>query len=136
MKIFRRSGNSGCVPVILIGFFLVLSTVLLFAHDYDHQEMDQWYAGLMQPDNPSASCCGKADAWWCDDYYARNGQAYCKITDDRDDAPLKRPHIDTGTEILIPPHKLKFDRGNPTGHNIIFLTVMLHVFCFVQGSGT
>jgi hypothetical protein len=123
------------MSVVLIGVFLLSLTVLSLAHDDDHHELDQWYAELRQPDYPAAGCCGKADAYWCDNYYARDGKAYCKITDDRDDAPLKRPHIDVGTEILIPPHKLKFDRGNPTGHAVIFLTPMLHVLCFVQGSG-
>lgn len=42
-----------------------------------------WYEHLMQPDQPTASCCGEADAYWCDDYYARDGKAFCRITDDR-----------------------------------------------------
>jgi hypothetical protein len=109
------------------------------AHDEDHNN-DEWYGSLLQPDNPNASCCGLADAYWCDDYYARDGKAYCRITDDRDDAPLKRPHVDIGTEILIPPYKLKWEQsgkpiGNPTGHSVVFLSPMLHVFCFVQAGG-
>lgn len=70
----------------------------------------EWYQSLMQPDVPSASCCGTADAYWCDDYYARAGKAYCKITDDREDAPLRRPHVDVGTEVEIPNNKLKWDK--------------------------
>lgn len=118
---------------------LMLAAWLLFcvgahAHDEDHDH-DQWYGNLMQPDNPVASCCGLADAYWCDDYYARDGKAYCKITDDRDDGPLKRPHVDIGTEIEIPPYKLKWDRGNPTGHAIVFMSALQYVFCYVQGGG-
>lgn len=105
-----------------------------FAHDHDHPELDQWYAGLMQPDNPTIPCCGKNDAYWCDEYFARDGKAYCKITDDRTVAG--RPHVPVGTEIEIPTYKLKFDRGNPTGHSVVFLSPMLHVFCFVQASGS
>ncbi len=102
------------------------------AHDPDHPEHHHWYGSLMQPDNPSASCCGLADAYWCDDYFARDGKAYCRITDGRDDKPLERPHIPIGTEFEIPPYKLKFDRGNPTGHSVIFVNTEGHVWCFVQ----
>lgn len=103
------------------------------AHDPAHHELDQWYAGLMQPDNPTASCCGKADAYWCDDYFARDGKAYCRITDDREVAG--RPPVPVGTEIEIPERKLKWDRGNPTGHSIVFLSSGGMVFCFVQSGG-
>jgi hypothetical protein len=41
-----------------------------------------------------------------------------------------------GTEIEIPNNKLKWDSGNPTGHNILFLGYSDVVFCFVQSSGT
>ena len=98
------------------------------AHDHDHPELDAWYATLMQPDRPGVSCCGKAD-----DYFARGDKAFCRITDDR--TVPGRPHIDVGTEIEIPPHKLKWDRGNPTGHAVVFVNVAGAVFCFVQNGG-
>lgn len=114
-------------------------------------EIRQWYQSLMQPDVPTASCCGEADAYWCDDYTARGGKAYCTISDDRDDIPRKRPHIDIGTVIEIPPNKLKWGENdpqramagngpgkisfNPTGHSIIFLSSGNYVFCFVQPGG-
>ncbi len=28
----------------------------------------EWYQALMQPDNPAASCCGEADAYWADSF--------------------------------------------------------------------
>lgn len=118
---------------LAIAVVLVVATAYAFAHDHDHPELDQWYAGLMQPDNPTVSCCGKTDAYWCDDYYARDGKAYCRITDDR--VVAGRPPVPVGTEIEIPNHKLKFDRGNPTGHHIVFLSSTGFVFCFVQGGG-
>jgi hypothetical protein len=120
----------------MVALWLLLAWVKpALAHDHDHPELDQWYAGLMQPDNPTVPCCGKADAYWCDDYYARDGKAYCKITDERDDAPLNRPHVPVGTEIEIPAHKLKWDRGNPVGHAVVFLSTSGHVWCFVQNGG-
>lgn len=94
-----------------------------------------WFETLKQPDNPNVSCCGEADAYWCDEVHVRDGKTFCNITDDRPDEPLKRPHVDIGTEIEIPPYKLKFDRGNPTGHSLVFLSSWQFVFCFVQGSG-
>lgn len=98
-------------------------------------EVRQWYKSLMQPDNPNASCCGEADAYWCDDVSVRKGKTYCKITDDRPDAPLGRPHREIGEEFEIPPEKLKWDSSNPTGHYLIFLRVDGYVWCFVQGTG-
>lgn len=99
-------------------------------------EIKDWYAHLMQPDVPTASCCGEADAYWCDVITVREPKVYCKITDDRDDVPLRRPHINIGTEIEIPPNKYKFDASNPTGHAIVFLSTGGFVFCFVQGTGS
>lgn len=125
--------------ILLTGFALGALAAMFIgnvrAHDHDHPELNDWYAGLMQPDVPSASCCGTADAYWCDDYYGRDGKAFCKITDDRDDAPLKRPHVDFGTEIEIPTNKLKWDRSNPTGHGVVFLSRQGYVYCFVQPGG-
>lgn len=95
----------------------------------------EWFQTLMQPDVPSASCCGEADAYWCDTIHVKNGITFCNITDDRPDEPRGRPHIDVGTEIQIPDVKLKWDRGNPTGHSIVFLSRARYVFCFVQGAG-
>lgn len=94
-----------------------------------------WYKSLMQPDAPSVSCCGEADAYFCDDYRSQGGKALCTISDDRPDEPRGRPHIDIGTVIEIPQHKLKYDMGNPTGHSIVFLSRQGYVFCFVQGGG-
>jgi hypothetical protein len=121
--------------LVAMCLFLGMAFVKAWAHDPDHPEHHPWYGSLMQPDNPSASCCGLADAYWCDDYFARDGKAYCRITDGRDDKPLRRPHIPIGTEFEIPPYKLKFDKGNPTGHSVIFVNPAGHVWCFVQASG-
>jgi len=93
-----------------------------------------WYRSLMQPDNPEVSCCGEADAYWADEVFVRNGKTYARITDDRPDEPLGRPHIPNGTEFEITNNKLKFDRGNPTGHSIIFVAPTGYVWCFVQGT--
>jgi hypothetical protein len=105
------------------------------AHDPDHHEHAEWYQSLMQPDVPKASCCGEADAYWADEVHVRDGKTYAKITDDRPDEPRGRPHIAVGTEIEIPNNKIKWDRGNPTGHGVVFLSRAGFVFCYVQPGG-
>jgi hypothetical protein len=95
----------------------------------------QWYQALMQPDVPTASCCGEADAYWADEIHVRDGKTYAVITDDRPDEPRGRPHVEAGTEIEIPNHKLKWDQSNPTGHGILFLSRNRYVFCYVQPGG-
>jgi len=140
--IFTQGGKylgptlAGAGAIIL----LILIVAPARAHDTGQWEKNdpaitEWYRSLMQPDVPSASCCGPADAYFCDEYYARNGKAYCKITDDRPDEPRHRPHVDVGTEIEIPPYKLKFDKSNPTGHHIVFISRQFYVYCFVQAGG-
>ena len=79
-----------------------------------------WYQALMQPDIPSVSCCGEADAYWADSYQVEGDQYVAIITDPRPDEPLRRKHLDIGTRIVVPNHKLKFDQSNPTGHGIFF----------------
>jgi hypothetical protein len=68
--------------------------------------MRAWYQSLMQPDVPTASCCGEADAYWYDEIHVREGRTFCTI-----------------------------DRGNPTGHWIVFVNPRRYVFCFVMGDG-
>lgn len=118
-------------------------------------QVREWYQHLMQPDNPAVSCCGEADAYWCDDVYSRSEEDpndtahtrvfnYCKITDNRPDVPLRRKHVDIGTPFRIPDHKMKWNPDdpqpkiemNPTGHSIVFISRGDYVYCFVQGSGT
>jgi hypothetical protein len=122
---------------------LIMLVLQIPAHAHDNGQWNnadptirQWYKSLMQPDYPTSSCCGEADAYWADEVHVRGGNTYAVITDDRDDGPLGRPHIPNGTEVEVPNHKLKWDSGNPTGHNILFISHTRHVFCFVQGSGT
>jgi hypothetical protein len=130
--------------------FALLAAALFFCMGYTvhgrdfgqwdrSSETSKWYRALMQPDNPSGSCCGEADA--CDDLHIKpnyNGQphAYSTITDDRPDEPRRRKHIDIGTEIEIPDHKLlKLGQGNPTGHGVVFLSTGGFVYCYAMEGG-
>jgi hypothetical protein len=95
----------------------------------------EWYQALMQPDNPAVSCCGEADAYWADSFEVEGDQYVAIITDTRPDEPLRRKHIDIGTRIVVPNHKLKYDQSNPTGHGIIFLSRGDFVYCYVAPGG-
>lgn len=117
----------------MIAAWLFLASVRpALAHDRD-TEHDGWYASLMQPDNPTASCCGVADAYWCDDISVEGGKTFCKITDDQEIGG--RPKLPLGTKIEIPDRKLKWDKGNPVGHAVVFLSAGGAVYCFVQAGG-
>ena len=98
-------------------------------------EIREWYQALMQPDNPAASCCGEADAYWADSFEVDGDKYVAIITDPRPDEPLRRKHIDVGTRIVVPNHKLKYDKSNPTGHGIIFLSRADYVYCYVAPGG-
>jgi hypothetical protein len=103
--------------------------------DAINPEIRGWYQALTQPDVPNASCCGEADAYWADEIHVRDGKTFVTITDDRPDEPRGRPHVEIGTEIEIPDNKLKWDKSNPTGHGIVFLSRNRYVFCYVQPGG-
>lgn len=128
------------LTAFVVLLLLVVGIRLATARDFGQWDRSDpvvaWYQGLMQPDVPSASCCGEADAYWCDDVHVREQKTFCKITDDRSDEPRHRPHLDLGMEFEIPNEKLKWDAGNPTGHAIVFLSRGGYVYCFVQGGGT
>src|SRR5258708_841134 len=93
---------------VLFALALLATGFRVSAHDHARPELDEWYAGLMQPDHPEVSCCGEADAYWADEIHVRDGRTFAVVTDDRD-VP-GRPHVDVGTEVEIPDRKLKWDR--------------------------
>lgn len=139
---------------LILGAFVVLGLIVALYSVSFARDLGQWtnsdpaireyYEHLMQPDSPTVSCCGAADAYWADEVHVRDGKVFATITDDRDDAPLMRPHVDVGTEIEIPNNKMKFGaedpqrmeaNKNPTGHGIVFLSRGGWVYCFVAPSG-
>jgi hypothetical protein len=132
----------GAIVCFAVAMLIWLASVLLaWPHDAGQwTEQDPviagWFATLKQPDNPSSSCCGTADAYWADKVETdSDGHLVAVITDERDDAVLSRPHVPVGTKIIVPPYKIKWDRGNPTGHIVIFLTWERQVLCYVQNGG-
>jgi len=104
--------------------------------DPANADLKRWYQDLKQPDNPAASCCGEADAYWADAFEATSdGEYVAIITDPRDDEPLGRRHRDIGTRIVVPKNKIKWNEGNPVGHGIIFLNRADSVFCYLPPLG-
>lgn len=102
------------------------------------QNVRDWFAKLMQPDNPKVSCCGEADAYWADRYRIDGNQYVAIITDDRStiyDEYIGRITRSVGTEILVPNRKVKWDAGNPTGHGIVFLSTGGSVICYLPPGG-
>jgi len=95
-----------------------------------------WFRRQMQPDNPSVSCCGKADAYEANEFVMDGVQYFAVITDTRDDVTLMRPHIPVGTRIYIPPHKMKRnnDDPNPTGKGLVFIGGRGQVYCYFAPS--
>ena len=131
------SGRGWLVLAAVSLAILIMALGIHFARARDlgqwqDSPVKEWFQTLMMPDIPTAPCCGEADAYWADEIHVKDGKTFATITDDRDDAPLMRPHVDIGTVVEIPPHKIKFDRGNPTGHGIVFLSRGGFVYCFVQ----
>jgi len=129
--------------VFALSLMLCLSTAA--ARDYGQWDgvdpaVQEWYRTLKQPDNKTISCCGEADAYWADSFEVDGDRYVAIVTDTRPDGPLYRPHVEPGTRIVIPKHKLKYDQGNPTGHGIVFLGSPNKddngVYCYLPPGGT
>lgn len=88
----------------------------------------QWFQSLMQPDNPSSSCCGEADAFEADSYDVNGDEYVAIITNGKGEIP-------EGSRIPVPNKKIKWDRGNPTGHGIIFIGNFGEVLCYIPPGG-
>jgi hypothetical protein len=92
-------------------------------------QIRQWFQSLMQPDNPSMSCCGEADAFEADTFEVEGDHYVAVITDGKG-------VVANGTRIPVPNRKMKWDAGNPTGHGIVFLQVgTLNAYCYVAPGG-
>ena len=88
----------------------------------------EWFQSLRQPDHPRVSCCGEADAFEADTFEADGDHYVAIITDGKGVIP-------NGTRISVPNSKMKWDRGNPTGHGIIFIGDRGQLYCYVTPGG-
>ena len=88
----------------------------------------EWFQSLKQPDHPRLSCCGEADAFEADTFEVESDHYVAVITDGKGVIP-------NGTHISVPNAKVKWDRGNPTGHGIIFIGSGGQIYCYVTPGG-
>lgn len=138
---FLRTATVNWVLIVLILAVVSLYTSLVHAEDAGQWEQTdpvirQWFETLMMPDNPDIPCCSFADAYYADIVESDNGHLVAVVTDDRPDQPLGRPHVPVGNRVVIPPNKIKWNRGNPTGHIVLFMNRSLIVFCYVQNGSS
>lgn len=87
-------------------------------------QIREWFQSLMRPDDPYVSCCGEADAFEADDYEIEGDHYLAIITDGRGIIP-------NGAKVEVPNKKMKWDRGNPTGHGIVFIGSHGEIYCYV-----
>jgi hypothetical protein len=125
---------------------LTAATSLLLVFNANARDLGQWegrpahirgwFERLMQPDNQFKSCCGEADAYQADNFDVEGDHYVAIITDGSGDIAHGKPAIPDGTRIPVPNHKMKWDKGNPTGHGIIFISVATkEVYCYVTPGG-
>jgi hypothetical protein len=123
------------MKIACLSLFACISLVPLTGHARDNDKWSdspapvrQWFQSLMQPDNPYVSCCGEADAFEADTFEIEGDHYVAIITDGKGVLP-------PGSRIAIPNQKMKWDKGNPTGHGIVFIGTRGEVYCYVTPGG-
>jgi len=96
-------------------------------------QVRQWFQNLRRPDQPQLSCCGEADSYEAD-LYEQDGDSYIAIITGQGPA-VDKPVIPAGTKLRVPNSKIKWDKGNPTGHGIIFVGGNFAIICYVPPAG-
>jgi hypothetical protein len=122
------------IALILLGLTVLAPGAPAVARDNGQwasapSEIREWFQGLRQPDHPRISCCGEADAFEADQFETEGDHYVAIITDGKG-------VIQNGTRISVPNTKMKWDRGNPTGHGIIFIGDHGQIYCYVTPGGT
>jgi hypothetical protein len=127
----RRSRERGRMgwACLTVGLVFVASTA---AAQHRHPPQDEalhekFYSTWYMPDNPTSSCCNKADCYPTEIKYV-GGSVYARRRED-------------GKYILIPPQKVERNRDNPDGRNHLCAPppnssyAADTVFCFSLGGG-
>ena len=111
---------------------------------YPAPDLSEYYASLMQPDNPSISCCGEADSYHVRSVACTPAEtlAGCfvavEVIDTRPDLRklpggkiIRRPHLPVGTRFIVPENKRRLrPSANPDEHDIAFIGTGGHVLCY------
>jgi hypothetical protein len=114
---------------LAIGLILAVSTAAAQHYHPSEDEAlhEKFYSGWYMPDNPSVSCCNKADCYPTEIKYVA-GMLHARRRED-------------GKYIPIPPPKVERNRDNPDGRNHLCapppnsLNPSNTVFCFSLGGG-
>ncbi len=130
---FVRDVWAALLILILASIVLGVGVVAAIARDDGQwadvpQNIREWFQSLKQPDHPRVSCCGEADAFEADSFEAEDDHYVAIITNGKG-------MIANGTRIAVPNRKMKWDKGNPTGHGIIFIGMQGQVYCYVTPGG-
>ncbi len=130
---FVRDVWAALLILILASIVLGVGVVAAIARDDGQwadmpQNIREWFQSLKQPDHPRVSCCGEADAFEADSFEAEDDHYVAIITNGKG-------MIANGTRIAVPNRKMKWDKGNPTGHGIIFIGTQGQVYCYVTPGG-
>jgi hypothetical protein len=130
-SLMEKFAMSGFRPICLVVALGVSSGAAAQEHGFHPpQDMplhEKFYSTWYMPDNPTKSCCNKADCY-----------------------PTEVKHVGTtllarrredGAWIVVPPQKIEHNRDNPDGRNHVCMPPPTSsqagtVFCFSLGSGT
>jgi hypothetical protein len=125
--------------IAAISVILLASTGVASAHS-PKENFAEWLMVQKRPDVPSMSCCGLGDQFYVDSY---------QINQDRSAEVVWH-----GEMIHVPAKRIAWDRVNPTGRGVIWMTVIRGisgeimqddggtgsgrstVWCFIPGIGT
>lgn len=91
----------------------------------------QWFQSVMQPDNPTQSCCGQADAYDVE----MAGEGPDGSINVRIIGSLAAYADMIGQIVSVPREKLQTKYGNPTDRYILFMGSQHRVFCLIPKVG-
>src|SRR5207247_3943184 len=105
-SLFRQRGGRMRTAYLAVGLIFFAGSTAVAQHNHPPQDEalhEKFYSGWYMPDNPSMSCCNKADCYPTEIKYI-SGSIYARRRED-------------GKYILIPPQKVERNRDNPDGRN-------------------
>lgn len=113
-----------------IPIYALLTLIAVPAHAADGSDSrSRWFRSLMQPDNPSISCCEEADGYMAS-LRIDGWKVYARVIGKaRESNP-----VPLGFEVEVP--RWKFSRDpNIFDDPVIFLSPGGTVYCLIQSSG-
>jgi hypothetical protein len=122
-------GSLGSLLLVLQAQFLTAAAQEHRHHPPEDMAIhERFYSTWFMPDQPSKSCCNKADCYATEIKYV-DGQIYARRRED-------------GRWLPIPARKVERNRDNPDGRNHLCAPPPSHasngqeVYCFALGGGT